>query len=177
MLRWRDTQDTQHTSELALFDQGPGSAGPWRRVSSLRCEPRRLVVSLHGPIDCDQHHRRIGRAFQLHPSTPSAAARHHSSRRPPADFSGVQWCGPPGPDCDLDLSGPSEDPQRREDPRVSVLVLSDDWNGPGCRSTATPRCCTCRRQRTASSTISVASPASIPTGRSIGRPCASRTSR
>ena len=32
-------------------------------------------------------------------------------------------------------------------PKVTVLVLSDDWNGPWVRSTATPTCCTCRRPR------------------------------
>jgi PPOX class probable F420-dependent enzyme len=63
------------------------------------------------------------------------------------------------------------------DPRVSVLVLSDDWNGPWVQIDGEAEVMHMPEAAAASSTISVASPASIPTGRSIGRPCAFRTSR
>jgi PPOX class probable F420-dependent enzyme len=42
-------------------------------------------------------------------------------------------------------------------PKVTVLVLSDDWNGPWVQVTATPTCCTCRRPSTAWSSTSAAS--------------------
>ncbi len=81
---------------------------------NVRIPRHRHQASLHGQTDCDQQDGRLGRTPRLRPSTPSAAARHHPPRRPPANFSGVRWCGPPGPDCHLHLSDPSENPQRRE---------------------------------------------------------------
>jgi NAD(P)-dependent dehydrogenase (short-subunit alcohol dehydrogenase family) len=44
------------------------------------------------------------------------AARHDPPERPAANLSGVWRCGLARPDCHLDLSGPSEDPQCREGP-------------------------------------------------------------
>ena len=129
--------------------------------------------TLPGSVE-DQQDRRLGRAPRLRPATPSAAARHHPSRRPPADFSGVRWFGLPRP---IVISTyPAE--RRPATPRGthgSRCSSSPIGTARACRSMATPRCCTCRRQPTALSTISAASPASIRTGRSIGRPCAFRT--
>jgi PPOX class probable F420-dependent enzyme len=63
------------------------------------------------------------------------------------------------------------------DPRVSVLVLSDDWNGPWVQVDGDAEVLHMPDAADGLVDYSAASPASIPTGRSIGRPCASRTSR
>jgi PPOX class probable F420-dependent enzyme len=93
----------------------------------------------------------------------------------PQIFTGVWWCGRPGRIVISTYPARAKTRTAERDPRVSVLVLSDDWNGPWVQIDGNAE--VLHMPPTASSTISAASPASILTGASIGRPCAFRTSR
>src|SRR5664279_4740461 len=65
----------------------------------------------------------------------------------------------------------------RRDPEVSICVLSDHFDGPGCTCTGRPRCSTCLKPLSLSSTTSVPSPANIQTGTSTSRLWQTRASR
>jgi nitroimidazol reductase NimA-like FMN-containing flavoprotein (pyridoxamine 5'-phosphate oxidase superfamily) len=58
----------------------------------------------------------------------------------------------------------------RRDPRVSVLILSDDFVDAWSRSMAPPKSSTCPSQSSPSSTTTAPSPASTPTGTNTARP-------
>ena len=67
----------------------------------------------------------------------------------------------------------------RRDPRATVLVHSDEWNGPYVQvdGTAEVLDMPSTRPRTRWWSTSAASPGSTPTGRSTARRCAGRASR
>lgn len=65
----------------------------------------------------------------------------------------------------------------RRDDRVSICVLSDDWNGPYVQVDGRGEVLDMPRRWSRSSSTTGASRASTPTGTSTARPCGARTSR
>ena len=129
----------EQPSDTSLGDDVTGSPVSLPRphvATSGKCEFRwarettDLQTGRHATEDRHHRPRRPRGAARVRPAAPPRDARHHPQERPAAGLAGHLRRRRGGPGRHLDLPARAKVANLRRDPAATVLIHSDDWDGP-----------------------------------------------